>query len=61
MGTAKMGNGSDAVVDDQLRVIGVDGLRVIDASIFPTALAGHPCAPVIAVAERAADLIKGQA
>lgn len=60
MGTAKMGNGPDAVVDDQLRVIGIDGLRVIDASIFPTALAAHPCAAVIAVAEKAADLIKGK-
>jgi choline dehydrogenase len=59
MGTAKMGSGSDAVVDDQLRVHGVEGLRVVDASIFPTALACHPCAPVIMIAEKAADLIKG--
>lgn len=59
MGTAKMGSGSDAVVDSQLRVHGVDSLRVVDASIFPTALACHPCAPVIAVAEKAADMIKG--
>jgi len=59
MGTAKMGSGSDAVVDDQLRVHGVDGLRIVDASIFPTPLACHPCAPVIMVAEKTADLIKG--
>jgi choline dehydrogenase len=61
MGTAKMGNGPDAVVDDQLRVHGVTGLRVVDASIFPTALACHPCAPVVMTAEKAADLIKGKA
>jgi choline dehydrogenase len=59
MGTAKMGHDDEAVVDTELRVHGVDGLRVIDASIFPTALACHPCAPVIAVAEKAADHIKG--
>jgi choline dehydrogenase len=58
MGTTKMGSGVDAVVDDRLRVHGVAGLRVVDASIFPTALACHPCAPVIAIAEKAADLIK---
>ncbi|KAF2420130.1 alcohol oxidase [Tothia fuscella] len=61
MGTAKMGSGSDAVVDDELRVHGIDGLRVVDASIFPTALACHPCAPVIGIAERAVDLIRGRA
>ena len=60
MGTAKMGSSEDkeAVVDSQLKVHGVQGLRVVDASIFPTALACHPCAPVIAVAEKAADMIK---
>ncbi|KAE9967412.1 hypothetical protein EG328_008205 [Venturia inaequalis] len=60
MGTAKMGRGDDAVVDAELRVRGVRGLRVVDASIFPTALACHPCAPVIAVAEKVADMIKGE-
>lgn len=58
MGTAKMGKGADAVVDDQLRVHGVQGLRVVDASIFPTPLACHTCAPVVMVAEKAADMIK---
>ncbi|QDS69953.1 hypothetical protein FKW77_002449 [Venturia effusa] len=60
MGTAKMGQGTDAVVDEELKVHGVQGLRVVDASIFPTALACHPCAPVIAIAEKAADMIKGK-
>jgi choline dehydrogenase len=60
MGTCAMGNGTDAVVDDELRVHGVGGLRVVDASIFPTALACHPTGPVIMVAEKVADLIRGR-
>lgn len=55
-----MGKGPEAVVDDQLRVHGVKGLRVVDASIFPTAPACHPCAPVVMVAEKAADMIKNE-
>lgn len=59
MCTAKMGpDAKDSVVDAKLRVHGVQGLRVADASIFPTPLACHPCAPVIMVGEKAADLIK---
>jgi choline dehydrogenase len=60
MGTAKMGPREDEmdVVDHRLRVHGVDGLRVVDASVSPTPLACHTCAPVVAVAEKAADLIK---
>jgi len=60
MGTAAMGQGPEAVVDEELKVHGVDGLRVVDASIFPTALACHPCAPVVAIAEKIADMIKGK-
>lgn len=52
--SARMGS----VVDAQLKVNGVTGLRVVDASIFPTQVSGHPCALVIAVAEKAADMIK---
>jgi choline dehydrogenase-like flavoprotein len=47
-----------AVVDDRLRVRGVDGLRVVDASVIPIQITGHTNAPTIAIAEKAADLIK---
>jgi choline dehydrogenase len=49
-----------AVVDDQLRVQGVQGLRVIDASVMPTLIGGNTNAPTIMIAERAADLIRGK-
>ena len=54
-----MGSGSMAVVDAELRVIGVDGLRVADASVMPTVIRGHTNAPAIVIGERAADLIRG--
>ncbi|GAA5801248.1 hypothetical protein EDC94DRAFT_629444 [Helicostylum pulchrum] len=58
-GTCKMGPKEDpfAVVDDRLRVHGIHGLRVVDASFFPIVPAGQICYPVIACAERASDII----
>ena len=56
-GTCRMGSDAESVVDPRLRVRGVEGLRVVDASIFPFILAGNTAAPVMATAWRAADLI----
>jgi choline dehydrogenase len=61
VGTCKMGQDPMAVVDDQLRVHGLEGLRVIDASVMPTIPGGNTNAPTIMVAERGSDLIRGRA
>jgi choline dehydrogenase len=61
VGTCRMGTDETAVVDPALRVRGISALRVVDASVFPGIVGGNTNAPVVMVAEKAADLIRATA